>query len=58
MPERLPLKPVQVTRAGNVELIEVPPYANRMRLDAFLGKYGEGRSRTEWTAGASVRVTA
>jgi 23S rRNA pseudouridine1911/1915/1917 synthase len=49
MPERLPLKPVQVTRAGNVELIEVPPYANRMRLDAFLGKYGEGRSRTEWT---------
>ena len=48
MPERLPVKPVQYTRANGVEQIEVPPYAHHMRLDAFLGKYGEGRSRTEW----------
>lgn len=48
MPDRLPVKPPHMTRANGVELFEVPPYANRMRLDAFLGKYGEGRSRTEW----------
>lgn len=48
MPDRVPLKPVQFIRANGVEQIEVPPFANRMRLDAFLGKYGEGRSRTEW----------
>ncbi|MCC7370410.1 MAG: RluA family pseudouridine synthase [Chloroflexi bacterium] len=48
MPDRLPVKPVHFTRANGIEHFEVPPYANRMRLDAFLGKYGEGRSRTEW----------
>jgi len=48
MPERIPLKPNQFVRANGTEQIEVPPFAAKMRLDAFLGKYGEGRSRTEW----------
>lgn len=26
----------------------MPPYAARMRLDAFLARYGEGRSRSDW----------
>jgi 23S rRNA pseudouridine1911/1915/1917 synthase len=48
MPERAPLKPRHISRANGAEIIEVPPYGARLRLDAFLAKYGEGRSRTEW----------
>jgi 23S rRNA pseudouridine1911/1915/1917 synthase len=37
-----------VTTPNGAEQIVVPPYGARMRLDAFLARYGEGRSRTEW----------
>ena len=33
---------------NGAEQIQVPPFGARMRLDAFLARYGEGRSRTEW----------
>jgi len=48
MPERVPLKPRHISRPNGAEIIEVPSYGARLRLDAFLAKYGEGRSRTEW----------
>src|SRR5687767_14774252 len=48
MPERLPLKPRHVKTPNGAEQIVIPPYGNRMRLDAFLARYGEGKSRTEW----------
>jgi 23S rRNA pseudouridine1911/1915/1917 synthase len=48
MPERLPLRPRHVSTPNGAEQIIVPPYGARMRLDAFLARYGEGRSRTEW----------
>jgi len=49
MPERRPLRPRHVTRPNGLEQIVVPGYGSRMRLDAFLARYGEGRSRTEWS---------
>ncbi len=49
MPERLPLKPRAVVRPNGTEQIDVPGYAARQRLDAFLARYGEGRSRSEWS---------
>ena len=49
MPERRPLKPRYLTRPNGMEQIIVPGYGAHMRLDAFLARYGEGRSRTEWT---------
>jgi 23S rRNA pseudouridine1911/1915/1917 synthase len=48
MPERIPLRPRHLTRPNGAEQIEVPPFGANMRLDAFLARYGEGRSRTEW----------
>ncbi len=48
MLERRPLKPRHVAHPTGNELIVVPAYAARQRLDAFLAKYGEGRSRSEW----------
>ena len=48
MPERLPARPRHLTATNGAELIEVPGYGNRMRLDAFLARYAQGRSRTEW----------
>jgi 23S rRNA pseudouridine1911/1915/1917 synthase len=48
MPERRPLKPRAFARPNGTEQIIVPGYAAHQRLDAFLGRYGEGRSRTEW----------
>jgi 23S rRNA pseudouridine1911/1915/1917 synthase len=35
-------------RPNGVEQFEVPAYAARMRIDAFLARYGEGRSRSDW----------
>jgi len=49
MPERRPLRPRHQLRPNGLEQIEVPGYGARMRLDAFLARYGEGRSRSEWT---------
>jgi 23S rRNA pseudouridine1911/1915/1917 synthase len=48
MPERLPLKPRSIVRANGAEQIDVPGFAARQRLDAFLAHYGGGRSRSEW----------
>jgi 23S rRNA pseudouridine1911/1915/1917 synthase len=48
MPERRPLHPNHVVRPNGAEQIEVPPYAAHTRIDAFLAKYGEGRSRSDW----------
>jgi len=48
MPERVPLRPRHLTRPNGAEQIVVPPFGAKMRLDAFLARYGEGRSRTEW----------
>jgi 23S rRNA pseudouridine1911/1915/1917 synthase len=48
MSERTPLRPRHVTRPNGAEQIEVPQFGANMRLDAFLARYGEGRSRTEW----------
>jgi len=49
MPERRPLKPRQLVRSNGTQQIEVPGFAAHQRLDAFLARYGEGRSRTEWS---------
>lgn len=49
MHERRPLKPRAFASPNGTEQIVVPPYAAHQRLDAFLARYGEGRSRTEWT---------
>ena len=49
MPERRPLKPRHQLRSNGMEQIDVPGYAAHQRLDAFLARYGEGRSRSEWT---------
>jgi 23S rRNA pseudouridine1911/1915/1917 synthase len=49
MPERRPLKPRHLLRPSGLEQIVVPSYGAQMRLDAFLAKYGESRSRSEWT---------
>lgn len=48
MPDRLPLRPRHVKTPNGAEQIRVPAYGAQMRLDAFLARYGEGRSRTEW----------
>jgi len=48
MPDRLPLHPSHIVRPNGAEQFEVPPYAARLRIDAFLSKYGEGRSRSDW----------
>jgi 23S rRNA pseudouridine1911/1915/1917 synthase len=48
MPERTPLRPRHLQRPNGAEQILVPAFGARMRLDAFLARYGEGRSRTEW----------
>jgi 23S rRNA pseudouridine1911/1915/1917 synthase len=48
MPERLPLHPNHVVRPNGAEQIDVPPYAAHVRIDAFLARYGEGRSRSDW----------
>src|SRR3954469_20988186 len=48
MPERLPLHPSHIVRPNGAEQFEVPPYAAKQRIDAFLAKYGEGRSRSDW----------
>ncbi|MCC6177864.1 MAG: RluA family pseudouridine synthase [Chloroflexi bacterium] len=47
-PPRAPLHPRVTVRPNGEEQIVVPPYAANQRLDAFLSKYAEGRSRTEW----------
>jgi 23S rRNA pseudouridine1911/1915/1917 synthase len=39
---------MHIARPNGAEQIVVPGYGSRMRLDAFLARYGEGRSRTEW----------
>jgi 23S rRNA pseudouridine1911/1915/1917 synthase len=49
MPERRPLRPRHLVRPNGMEQIDVPAFGARMRLDAFLARYGEGRSRSEWT---------
>jgi 23S rRNA pseudouridine1911/1915/1917 synthase len=48
MPEREPLRPRHVIRPNGAEQIVVPPFGAHMRLDAFLARYGDTRSRTEW----------
>jgi len=48
MPERLPLKPRHFVQPGGSEQLDVPPFAARQRLDAFLAKYSPARSRSEW----------
>jgi 23S rRNA pseudouridine1911/1915/1917 synthase len=48
VPERQPLRPLQFGHSGGVQQVIVPPYAARQRLDAFLARYVEGRSRSEW----------
>jgi 23S rRNA pseudouridine1911/1915/1917 synthase len=48
MPDRVPLHPPRYVAPNGVEQFEVPPYAARSRIDAFLARYGEGRSRSEW----------
>lgn len=48
MPDRLPLQPTHIVRPNGVEQFEVPLYAARLRIDAFLSRYGEGRSRSDW----------
>src|SRR5436190_12664889 len=48
MPERVPLRPRHLTTPNGAEQIMVPPFGAKMRLDAFLARFGEGRSRTEW----------
>jgi 23S rRNA pseudouridine1911/1915/1917 synthase len=48
MPDRLPLHPAHIVRPNGAEQFEVPPYAAHQRIDAFLSKYGEGRSRSDW----------
>jgi len=49
MPERHPLRPRHQIRQNGMEQIDVPGFGAHMRLDAFLARYGEGRSRTEWS---------
>ena len=49
MPERLPLKPRHLLRPSGLEQIVVPGYGAQMRLDAFLARYGDTRSRSEWS---------
>ena len=48
MPERTPLKPFHFTAPNGIERFEVPSFGARMRLDTFLARYGESRSRSEW----------
>jgi 23S rRNA pseudouridine1911/1915/1917 synthase len=48
MPERRPLRPRHLVRPNGAEQIDVPSYAARMRLDAFLVRYSDDRSRSEW----------
>ena len=48
MPERQPLRPRRRSRSGGVEQVEVPSYAARQRLDAFLTRSIGGRSRSDW----------
>ncbi|MDP8923288.1 MAG: RluA family pseudouridine synthase, partial [Chloroflexota bacterium] len=47
-PARLPLKPRHIVREGGAEQFDVPAYASRQRIDAFLSKYAPDRSRSEW----------
>lgn len=37
-----------LSRAGNVQQVDVPPYAARQRFDAFLARYVGDRSRSDW----------
>jgi 23S rRNA pseudouridine1911/1915/1917 synthase len=48
MSERRPLRPRHLITANGAEQIVVPPFGAGMRLDAFLARFAEGRSRTEW----------
>jgi 23S rRNA pseudouridine1911/1915/1917 synthase len=48
MPDRRPLHPPRVVRPNGAEQFEVPPYAVHSRLDAFLARYGDERSRSDW----------